>query len=124
MGPKAPRNDCRGEPLEGDGGSVEHQPLHGADARHGQQLLHALPTTPREKHSERQEDQPEVPGHPQIRTLSERLAQGTKVPNADCLFRWFKAGTSLRKAFWGYNRWQSCRWNQAQNLDRMKFSRH
>ena len=62
--PDAPAYDGDGQPLEGDGRSVQHEPLHGADVRHGEQLLHARAPTPRQEHAESEEDQPEVPRHP------------------------------------------------------------
>src|SRR2546429_9217146 len=75
MHPDAPPHDRNGEPLEGDGRGIKHQPLHRADLRHGQELLHARAAAPGQEYAESKEDQPEVPRHPQIRTLSGGLTK-------------------------------------------------
>src|SRR2546430_5896636 len=75
MHPAAPPHARKGEPLEGDGRGIKPQPLHRADLRHGQELLHARAAAPGQEYAESKEDQPEVPRHPQIRTLSGGLTQ-------------------------------------------------
>src|SRR5229473_4630929 len=77
--PGAPGYHRDGEPLKGDGRSVKGESLHRADVRHGQQFLHAHSSAPRQNQAEHEKDEPDVPGHPRIRTLSASVAQVTKV---------------------------------------------
>src|SRR4029077_11655392 len=78
--PCAPCHNRDGNPLKGDRRGVKDEALHRADLRQRQQFLHARSPAPRHYQAEHQEDHPNVPGHPRMRTLSASVAQVTKVP--------------------------------------------
>src|SRR5260370_2321143 len=80
--PGAPSHHCYGEPLKGNGRGVKGDPLHPADVWHRQQFLHARSSAPRQNHAEHKKNQPDVPGHPRIRTLSLSAAHVPKVPRS------------------------------------------
>src|SRR5260370_4514427 len=92
--PRPPSHHRDREPLKSNGGGVERKPLRSADVRHGQQLFRPHSSTPRQNHAEHQKDEPEVPRHPRMRTLSLSVAQVTRVPTA-CQFP-----TALQRAHW------------------------
>src|SRR5260370_2557964 len=78
--PCAPCHNCDGKPLKRNSRRVEGEALHRADVWQRQQFLHAHSSAPRQNHAEHKENQPDVPGHPRMRTLSAAVAQVTKVP--------------------------------------------
>src|SRR6202521_1598668 len=80
--PRTPCHDSDGKPLKGDGRGVQPKPLHRVDVWQRQQFLHAHSSAPRQNHAEHEKDEPNVPGHPRIRTLSASVAQVTKVPRS------------------------------------------
>src|SRR5216683_2245854 len=89
--PGTPRHHRDGKPLKGNGRGIKDKPLHRADLGHGQQFFHAHSPTPRQNHAEHEKNQPEVPRHPRIRTLSASAAQVSTV----LLCASTKRGTSL-----------------------------
>src|SRR2546422_8715036 len=70
VSPCAPCHYCDREPLKGNGRGVERKPLRSADLRHRQQFFRPRSSTPRQDHAEHEKNQPDVPGHPRMRTLS------------------------------------------------------
>src|SRR6266852_1449423 len=89
--PGTPCHHHDGKPLKGNGRGIKDKPLHRADFGHGQQFFHAHSSTPRQNHAECEKNQPEVPRHPRIRTLSASAAQVSTV----LLCASTKRGTSL-----------------------------
>src|SRR3979490_68514 len=78
--PGAPPYDRHRKPLKGNGRGVKPEPFHGRDVRHGEEFLYAHPPAPRQKQAQYEKNQPDVPGHPPIRTLSLSAAQVSIVP--------------------------------------------
>src|SRR2546427_7066583 len=70
VSPCAPCHYSDREPLTGNGRGIERKPLRSADLRHRTQVLRPHSSTPRQDHAEHEKNQPEVPGHPRMRTLS------------------------------------------------------
>src|SRR5260370_25063134 len=89
--PCPPSHDRDREPLKGNGQCVERKPLRSADEWLGQQFFRPHSPAPRQNHAEHEKDQPDVPGHPRIRTLSASVAQGETAPWCAST----KCGTSL-----------------------------
>src|SRR5712664_4403314 len=73
-----PCHYCDGDPLKGNRRGIKGKPLRSADVWHRQKFLHAHSTTPRQNHAEHQENQPDVPRHPRMRTLSTGSRKGPK----------------------------------------------
>src|SRR6266481_10065881 len=80
--PGTPCHHRDGKPLKGNGRGIKDKPLHRADLGHDQQFFHAHSSTPRQNQTEHEKDEPDVPGHPRIRTLSASAAQVTEVPRS------------------------------------------
>src|SRR6266849_9061856 len=89
--PGTPCHHRAGKPLKGNGRGIKDKPLHRADLGHGEQFFHAHSSTPRQNQAEHEKNQPEVPRHPRIRTLSASAAQVSTV----LLCASTKRGTSL-----------------------------
>src|SRR2546430_11327031 len=86
MHPDAPPHDRNGEPLEGDGRGIKHQPLHRADLRHGQELLHARAAAPGQEYAESKEDRKSTrlnSSHSQI-SYAVFCLKKKKTDNASC----------------------------------------
>src|SRR6266851_943997 len=84
--PCTPCHHRDGKPLKGNGRGIKGKPLCRADVWHRQQFLHAHTPAPRQNQAKHEKDEPDVPGHPRIRTLSTSVAQVTKVPRSRSVF--------------------------------------
>src|SRR5712692_6449731 len=62
-GETPPGDDECGEPLEGDGGSVEGEAVRGGEGGSGEKLADTDGAAPRDEDSEDEEDDDEIPGH-------------------------------------------------------------
>jgi len=70
-----PGDESRDDPLAGDGRAIKNEFLLGPDARKREEFLQPKCAAPGHDNSKKEEDQPEVPRHRLMRTLSRQFLQ-------------------------------------------------